>query len=378
MKSELDISIIIPCLNEEPTIEKCVKKALRAIKKANIQGEVLVSDNMSTDNSAQIAKKAGARVVYERKKGYGNNLKNAFKEAKGKYIIMGDADNTYDFDETVNIYKKLKQGYDFVMGDRYKKGRILDGATPFSHKIGVPILTWILNKFYGINISDSQCGMRGITKEAYLKLNMQSSGMEFASEMLVKAAKMKLKIAEVPLTLSPREGTPAKLHTYRDGWRHLSFLLTQGTNFLFIYPGTIITIIGIIIFIMLIPGHITILGRTLHYHILYFASILIILGTNTLTFGIITKLITSENTYTEDHLLAWIKKLTLEKILLTGLSIFVLSLLILIYTFIMWKNNHFGTILNNGYLITGFTLLIISVNIAFAGFFFKIIQQNNL
>jgi len=291
---------------------------------------------------------------------------------------MADSDDTYDFYESKKIYNKLKKGYDFVIGDRYKKGKIEKGATPFSHRLGAPLLTFILNIFYGTNISDAHCGMRGIEKDAYKKLNLQTEGMEFASEMIVKSGKLKLKIAEVPITLSKRKGSEAKLSTFKDGWRHLSFLLTQGTNFTFIYPGTILLLIGIIIFILLSPGHFTIFGRTFYYHILYIASILSILGYNILIFGLLTKQYSLKEKFTSiDKITELIQRINMNKILIFGLLLILISVLILIDAYLIWAHNHFGILLSSGRVIAGITIFILGFQTIFAGLFSKIIELKN-
>ncbi|MCL4393120.1 glycosyltransferase family 2 protein [Patescibacteria group bacterium] len=376
MKNNIELSIIMPALNEEKTVGICVKKAKKVIQKLNIKGEVIVSDNGSSDTTVDEALKNGALVVKENKKGYGNTLRKAFRKAQGKYIIMADSDDTYDFMESTKFYTKLKNGYDLVMGDRYKNGKILKGATPISHRIGAPILTKILSLFYHIKISDAHCGFRGITREAYQKLHMQTEGMEFASEMIVKAGQAKLKVTEVPITLSTRvEGSEAKLNTIKDGWRHLTFLLTQGTNYLFIYPGLFLFLIGALIFILLSPGSFTIFGRTLHYHVLYIASMLTIIGYNILIFGILTKQYSlNEKLAVSDRLTLFVKSLTMNKILVYGIVLFILSILLFIYSFIIWAQNNYGPLLNSGHIILGITLFILSIDTVFAGFFSKVIE----
>ena len=376
MKNDIELSIIMPALNEEKTVGICVKKAKKVIKELKIKGEVIVSDNGSNDNTIKEALKNGAIVVKEKKKGYGNTLKKAFNKAQGKYIIMADSDNTYDFLESQKFYKKLKNGYDLVIGDRYKNGKILKGATPLSHRLGAPILTKILSLFYHIKISDAHCGFRGITSEAYKKLYMKTEGMEFASEMIVKAGKAKLKVIEVPITLSARiEGSEAKLNTIKDGWRHLVFLLTQGTNYLFIYPGLFLFLLGVIIFTLLSPGSFTIFGRTLHYHVLYVAAMLVIVGYNTLIFGVLTKQYSlNEKLTSSDRITLSIKNLTMNKILVFGVILFFSSLALFIYSFIIWSQNHYGPLLESGHIILGLTLFILAIDTIFAGFFSKVIE----
>lgn len=221
-----DLSVVIPCLNEEETVESCIKKCLVAFEKLGINGEIVVSDNGSTDGTTHISNNLGARVEICVEKGYGCALRYGFKQAKGKYIIMGDGDNSYDFTQIPNYYNKIVEGYDMVTGTRLK-GLIHKGAMPFLHQyLGNPVLTFILNLFFGTKISDSQCGMRMFKKEALDKLNLEATGMEFASELMVKAAWAKFKIAEIPIEFF-KDGRSRKpyLKTWRDGWRHLKFLV---------------------------------------------------------------------------------------------------------------------------------------------------------
>jgi len=221
------VSIVMPCLNEEKTLAICIRKAKSGIKKLGISGEVVIADNGSTDNSIKIAKKEGARVVHQPRKGYGNAYKLGFAKAKGKYIIMADSDNTYDLTDIARFIKPLDEGYDMVMGSRIK-GYIEPGAMPWLHEyIGNPGLTFMLNVLFQTGISDAHCGMRSFTKEAYQRMQLKTNGMEFASEMVINASLAKLKITEIPITLyANRERTP-HIHSFRDGWRHIIFMLNH-------------------------------------------------------------------------------------------------------------------------------------------------------
>ncbi|MGB3057561.1 MAG: glycosyltransferase family 2 protein, partial [Candidatus Omnitrophota bacterium] len=198
--SEIELSVVMPCLNEEKTLGTCIKKAIGSMEKMGIKGEVVISDNGSTDNSVEIAESLGARVVYEPTKGYGNALVKGITEARGKYVIMGDADESYDFSDIERFVNKLREGYDLVMGTRLK-GEIKKGAMPLLHRIGNPLMTRFLNMLYKTGISDVHCGMRAFSKEAFNKLDLKCGGMEFASEFVIKAVKEKLKITEIPITL---------------------------------------------------------------------------------------------------------------------------------------------------------------------------------
>jgi glycosyltransferase involved in cell wall biosynthesis len=240
-----EVSIVIPCLNEENSIGIVVEKAKRAIEMMGVSGEVIVADNGSTDRSVEIALSKGARVVHVAQKGYGNALRGGIEAARGRIIVIGDADDSYDFLEAPKLVAKIKEGYDLVVGSRFK-GRILPGAMPWTSKIGNPIMTFTLNLLFRVNTSDSQSGMRAFTKEAYRKMQLQATGMEFASEMLIKAGKAKLKIAEVPITLHPdKRGRPPHLRPIRDGWRHLKLMLTYSPTVLFLIPGLTLMLIGL-------------------------------------------------------------------------------------------------------------------------------------
>lgn len=221
-----DVSIIIPCLNEAATLPIVIEKALQSFERLRIKGEVVISDNGSTDGSVKVAEKFGARVVHCSHKGYGNALRCGFENAKGKYLIMGDADDSYNFLHIDRFIDELQNGADMVMGTRLK-GTIHKGAMPPLHRyLGTPVLTFLINLFFGTKISDCNCGMRGLTKETFKKLHMSSGGMEFASEMVIKAGMLKLKIREIPIHFYPdKRGRKPHLKTWSDGWRHLKFIM---------------------------------------------------------------------------------------------------------------------------------------------------------
>ena len=235
----LDVSVVMPCLNEEETIGPCIEKAREGIRRLGLHGEIIVCDNGSTDRSVEIATRLGARVFHERRKGYGSAYMRGISEARAEYIIMGDSDDTYDFADLEPFLKPLREGYELVMGSRFS-GTILPGAMTFSHRyIGNPVLSGILKLFYRVDISDAHCGMRSFTKDAYARMRLQTTGMEFASEMVINAGRERLKIAEVPITYYPRKGE-SKLETWRDGWRHLRFMLLYSPTHLFLLPGLLL------------------------------------------------------------------------------------------------------------------------------------------
>jgi len=243
--SDLELTIVMPCLNEAETLERCIVKAKAYLEKAGIEGEVVIGDNGSTDGSQEIARKAGARVVDVPRRGYGAALMGAIEAARGKYVIMGDSDDSYDFSDLDVYVRKLREGNDLVMGNRFKGG-IKPGAMPFLHRyLGNPVLSFIGRLFFKSDIGDFHCGLRGFRQDIVSVLGLQTTGMEFASEMVVKATLFKLKIAEVPTTLSPDgRSRPPHLRTWRDGWRHLRFLLVHSPTHLFILPGAIMAALG--------------------------------------------------------------------------------------------------------------------------------------
>jgi len=244
--SDIEVSVVMPCLNEASTVGVCVEKALRTMEELGVKGEVVVADNGSTDDSVAVAEKAGARVVHQSEKGYGNAYIKGFQEAKGKYIIMGDADDSYDFTDLKRFIEPLRSGYDMVMGTRIK-GKIEKGAMPLMHRyFGVPVLTGMLNLLFRSGISDAHCGMRSFTRQAYDRMYLGTAGMEFASEMVIKAKHADLKIYEIKITLHPdgRSGKP-HLKSFSDGWRHVRFMLNYKPGFLYLLPGWILFILGL-------------------------------------------------------------------------------------------------------------------------------------
>ncbi|MBE0672145.1 MAG: glycosyltransferase family 2 protein, partial [Anaerolineales bacterium] len=253
--SNKELSIVLPCLNEELTVGICVSKAIGFLKKHKVNGEVIVADNGSTDRSLKIAAKHGARVVQIEQKGYGSALRGGFEAARGKYIIMADADDSYDLVNLMPFVEKLREGYDLVMGNRFKGG-IKKGAMPWHHQyIGNPILSFLGKLFFKTPANDFHCGLRGFTKAAIEKMDLQTTGMELASEIVIKSSILKMRTCEVPTTLSPDgRDRPPHLRSFRDGWRHLRFLLIYSPSWLFFYPGIILSIVGSIFSLVLFFG----------------------------------------------------------------------------------------------------------------------------
>src|SRR5882672_11125871 len=290
---ELEVSVVMPCLNEADTIGTCIEKALRALRENNISGEVIIADNGSTDNSSAIATRLGARVVAVVEKGYGSALMGGIAAANGKYIIMGDADDSYDFLEIPSFVKSLRQGYDLVQGCRLPVGggTIAPGAMPFLHRWwGNPMFSRMAQWWFATPVHDIYCGMRGFTKQLYERLDQRCTGMEFATEMIIKSSMCREKMAEVPITLHPdgRKAHAPHLRTFRDGWRTIRLFLLYSPRWLFLIPGLSLFLLGILGYVIALPG-LTFAGVTFDAHTLLFASLAILSGYQAIIFAISAK-----------------------------------------------------------------------------------------
>jgi len=373
-----EFSVVIPCLNEAKTLPIVLGKAFSAFQRLGIQGEVVVSDNGSTDDSVKIAEKHGARVIHCPEKGYGNALIAGFKSAKGKYMIMGDADDSYNFEEIDGFVEYLRKDYDLVMGSRFK-GHIQNGAMPWLHRyLGTPALTFLLNLFFGTKISDCNCGMRGISKTAFEKLHLEASGMEFASEMIIKAGILHLKIKEVPITLykDKRDRKP-HLNTWRDGWRHLKFMLLYAPNFLFIYPGVCAFILGSILTLPQFNGPFTFGPIYWDIHIMILGLTLSLVGVFIFQMGMIIKLFSAlQHYYVKDRLVLWLRKLSMEKQLVAGVLFVLVGLAIDAYIFWIWMGRDFKNIFMPQKAIVSLYFLFIGVSLIFFAFFRSILDKD--
>ncbi len=371
---ETEVSIIMPCLNEEETIEICVKKALASLERLGKRGEVIVVDNGSKDNSAEVARKAGAKVIFEPEKGYGSALLRGFEEAKGKFIIMGDADDTYDFSQIDRLLNPLYEGFDFVIGSRFK-GKIHKGAMSWSHRfIGNPILSGMCRLFFHHRFSDVHCGMRAITKEAYQKLNLQTKGMEFASEMLVTALREGLKIKEIPIDYYLRKGV-SKLRPFKDAWRHLRFMFLFSPNYLFLLPGGALFILGLLLLFLLLPGPFLAFGRRWDIHLMIIGSLSAILGFQILSLGFYAKTYSLlEGFLKKDRLICFLQShFNLEKGIFLGLLFFLIGLCINLYILLEWVIKRFGALDRVRLALAGVTFMIIGIQIIFSSFFLSIL-----
>lgn len=287
---QIELSIVLPCLNEERTVGICVSKAVGFLKRHKIKGEVVLADNGSVDRSVAIASKNGARIVHVQDKGYGSALRGGFQAARGKYIIMADSDDSYDLANLMPFLEKLRDGYDLVMGNRFAGG-IKKGAMPWHHRyIGNPILSFVGGLFFKTPAADFHCGLRGFTKSAVQTMNLQTSGMELASEIVIKASILGMKVTEVPTTLSPDgRNRPPHLRSFRDGWRHLRFLLLFSPSWLFLYPGALLASLGGILSVILFFGPVDIGFRYIDFHTFIAAGSLTYLGLNLIAFAVITR-----------------------------------------------------------------------------------------
>jgi glycosyltransferase involved in cell wall biosynthesis len=342
---DIELSVVMPCLNEKATVSTCVKKALGAMARHGIRGEVIVADNGSTDGSQQIAAESGARVVPIETRGYGSALRGGIAAARGRFVLMGDADDSYDFTQVHMFVSKLREGYDLVIGNRFQGG-ILPGAMPPLHKyLGNPVLTAVARLFFRAPIGDIYCGLRAFRREAIEHLGLRTQGMEYANEMVVKATTFGLRITEIPTTLSPDgRGRPPHLRTWRDGWRTLRFLLLYSPRWLFLYPGVALFAGGIIVGALLLQGPFMVGKVGFDVDTLLFAAMAVLLGFQSIVFAGFTKLFgISEGLLPEDPRLTWLfRYITLEVGLVVGVLLIFAGTGAWVLGLAYWRSHHFG------------------------------------
>jgi len=341
----LELTVLMPCLNEAETVATCVAKAHAWLTSNGVAGEVVVADNGSTDGSQQLAAAAGARVVDIPTKGYGAALRGGIEAARGTYVIMGDADDSYDFTELGPFVDQLRDGADLVMGNRFKGG-IEPGAMPWLHRyIGNPVLSTIGRVFFRLKVQDFHCGLRGFRRDRIQALGLRTTGMEFASEMVVRAGLRNLDVREVPTILRP-DGRTRKPHlrTWHDGWRHLRFLLLYSPRWLFLIPGFVMFVLGLLCTAVLVVGSVTIGSATFDLSALVYAMALTIVGHQAVTFALFTKIyaVTKGFLPPDDRLDRFGGRFQLERGLLTGLLIFVVGLGCAVASFLRWRDHGFG------------------------------------
>ena len=342
-----DITILMPCLNEAETLHICITKALNWVKSRNLNAEILISDNGSTDGSQEIAKSLGARVVDAPLKGYGAALQFGIENAESEYIVMGDSDDSYDFSRLDMFYDKLHEGYDLVMGNRFAGG-IDKGAMPWKNRyIGNPILSTIGKLLFKCESNDFHCGLRGFTKTAYRKMDLRTTGMEFASEMVIKANLLKLKIIEVPTTLSADgRSRPPHLRPWRDGWRHLRFMMLFSPQWLFIIPGLVLMGLSLLVYLTIYSSEITIGSITFGSNTLIYASLGVALGLLSIFFGLFTGIFGArEGLLPATHLSKFIaRNSVLEYGCITAIILVLLGFYFGIDTVAIWAKHDFGSL----------------------------------
>ncbi|HVM62084.1 MAG TPA: glycosyltransferase family 2 protein [Verrucomicrobiae bacterium] len=374
--SAIEVSVVIPCLNEAQSVAFCVDKALAGFQAAGIVGEVVVADNGSTDGSQQIAEQHGARVVRAAVTGYGHALRAGIEAARGQFIIMGDADDSYDFSEVPRFVEQWREGWEVVMGNRFQS-EIKPGAMPWHHKyIGNRVLSGILRILFHTNIGDSHCGMRGFTRSVYQRMDLRTTGMEFASEFVIKAARLGVRMTEIPITLWPdKRGRPPHLRSFRDGWRHLRFMLLYAPNWLFLGPGATLMAVGLALVIWLLPGERWIGHVRFDIHTLFFGVLFTLLGVQITLIGLFAKIFS----YTEqfDHsnvsLSRWLRRLPLESGLLAGSALAVVGFMGDAAIFWEWKRGGFGDLSEMRWLLFWSMLFFVGVQIVFSSFFMSML-----
>ena len=383
MGDSIELSIIMPCLNEAETIARCIEKAKTGIQRSGVCGEIIIADNGSADGSPAIAKKLGARVVPVKEKGYGSALRGGIRAALGKWILMADADDSYDFSEADRFVKKLQEGFDLVMGCRLPVGggTILPGAMPWKNRwLGNPVLSFIGRFFFKCPAHDFHCGMRGFTRAAFEKMELQTTGMEFASEMVIKATFKKFKITEVPITLhQDGRSRPPHLKPWRDGWRHLRFMLLYSPRWLFLVPGFLLSTLGTICAAALSVHDLKIGAVELNVGTLMMACMAVIMGFQLIAFAFFTRVFAvAEGLLPDDPRLTRIFRIfTLEKGIIVGLTVLLVGTILMLRALWLWQQAHFGllpsTEENLRRLIPAATLMILGVQGVFSSFFMSVL-----
>jgi glycosyltransferase involved in cell wall biosynthesis len=383
---DVEVSIVMPCLNEADTLPSCIAKAQRALREYGVTGEIVVADNGSADGSQDIARTMGARVIQVDTRGYGHALKGGIAAARGKFVIMGDADNSYDFLEVPKFIDKLRLGYDLVQGCRLPSGggTIMPGAMPRLHRWwGNPMFSGMVRRMFWAQVHDVYCGLRGFTKTMYQTLDLRSSGMEFATEMIIKSSLNSNRIVEVPITLHPdgRKAHPPHLRTFRDGWRTFRFFLMYSPRWLFLYPGLCLTALGCVGYTLAMPGA-TIGGIRFDAHTLLFASLSILLGYQSIlfaifakTFAIIEGLLPPNSRMNSFH-----RAVTLERGLIVSVIVLLAGLALLIASINTWRVHNFG---NLDYaetmrlVVPGVTLTALGFQTMLSSFFVSIMRMRD-
>lgn len=374
---EPEVSVVMPCLNEADTVGTCIQKALRGLQQAGINGEVVVADNGSTDGSIEISRAAGARVIPVQQKGYGNALMGGITAARGRFIIIGDADDSYDFQELPGIFEKLREGYDLVQGCRLPAGggRVVPGAMPLLHRWwGNPMFTLLSRWWFGVPVDDIYSGFRGFTKELYNRLDQRCTGMEFATEMIIKASLHSARIAQVPITLHPdgRKAHAPHLRTFRDGWRTLRFYMLYTPRWLFLVPGALLMFAGIVGYALALPG-LTFNGVTFDAHTLVFSSLFLLAGYQIAQFAVFTKTFAIREGLlpADERIEKFLKILTLERGIIISFAAIISGVVLLALAVNRWRLVHFGALDYSATMrlvVPGATLAVMGVQTFFSSF----------
>jgi glycosyltransferase involved in cell wall biosynthesis len=370
-----EISVVIPCLNEEEAVGKVVDQALEGIRRSGRTGEVIVVDNGSTDRSAEVAAEHGAIVVREERPGYGSAYLAGLTHARGSYIVMGDADETYPMRDLAPFVERLAAGDDLVMGSRFE-GTIHGEAMPWLNRhIGNPILTGLLNVLFGVKISDAHCGMRAVRRDALPALDLHSTGMEFASEMVFKAFRRKLRISEIPIDYYPRVGE-SKLNRFGDAWRHVKFMLLYSPSWLYFVPGVLLLLLGALGAIILAAGPVTVLGRTWQIHTLFACIFAVLLGSQIVQLGIFARAFAASHLGERDP---WVDRargrLSVEHGLVGGGILLAIGLLTILVIFVNWAIDGFGALSHEYATAIGFTLLALGTQVILGSFFLALLTM---
>lgn len=376
--SAIEVSIVMPCLNEAETLERCIRKAQAAITRHALRAEIIIADNGSSDGSQQIAERLGARVVAVWEKGYGSALRGGIEAARGRYIVMGDSDDSYDFSEIYPFVEKLRAGHELVMGNRFRGG-ILPGAMPWKHRwIGNPVLTGIGRLFFHCPAGDFHCGLRAFSKDAYQRMELQTTGMEFASEMVIKSTLKGLSIDEVPTVLhKDGRSRPPHLRSWRDGWRHLRFMLLFSPRWMFLWPGAACLLIGLAASVMLMHAPVSVAGVGFDIHTMLVAAFLALVGYQLLVFGLFTKMYAvTEGFHPPHRLLGKDPHVNLEWGVLTGIAVGTCGLALLALAVYDWRQAGLGALdprVTMREVIPAVVLMMIGLQTIFASFFLSII-----
>jgi glycosyltransferase involved in cell wall biosynthesis len=378
-REDIEVSIVMPCLNEEESLGACIEMAQQGLDRAGARGEIVIADNGSTDGSQEIARKLGARVIDVPAKGYGAALMGGFEAARGGFIVMGDADGSYDFGHIEAFVERLRAGDELVMGNRFAGG-IEDGAMPFLNRyLGNPVLSFIGRLLFPSAIGDFHCGLRAFRRDMLPKLDLQSPGMEFASEMVVKATLQELKISEVPTTLSPDlRSRPPHLRPWRDGWRHLRFLFLFSPRWLFFYPGLVLMLIGIAAMIALLPGTLKAFGTGFDVHTMVYASAMIVVGYQAILFAVFARVYAMTEGFlpTQPGLEKLMGRINLEVGLLTGALLTLAGIALAIVALAIWGGKGFSELDYRDTLrivIPSATLLMLGVQTVLGSLFLSIL-----